>query len=446
MDNYFESYNLPISEKFKQSTKTLSIMTPSVMVFFAMLDRQEIKNENVTLRLNTEIIGRPVLEYNPEFVNAIHPDTLAILCYIESMRLVLHHCTKRALPPPEINYLASNLVLTSKHINRLVAGNPTLIDVCKLFPKVSDFVGVIPGSFDPNTDLFHERIFRWLSANMPRIDSAMNPFGNENKPNTVRRGLSQSEKGLANSEQDAMRKHFSKNQMGQNSSKWKPNEAIDLQVSNEVNKMPLSSWGDLPGSVLKELVATNEQMVDPRAALSRFARTVISTQFAFSRSKLCKRLDDSYIGIIPGKRFTMQSKILIAIDTSGSMSDKDVINACSCVKDFVKSAEVDYTFWDTKCYEIKQMKHKPKHDTKFKIEGRGGTDPQCVFKKLESENLKYDGIVFITDCEFALPKPTNFNPNRIFFISTTKNPSLPHWVNRNWTMEMESVYKYTKER
>jgi hypothetical protein len=68
------------------------------------------------------------------------------------------------------------------------------------------------------------------------------------------------------------------------------------------------------------------------------------------------------------------------------------------VNDFVKHAKVHYCFWDGACGPIAEKRYKT---TKFDLSGRGCTNPQCVIDKIQKEGLHYDGIVYITDCQFC---------------------------------------------
>ena len=101
---------------------------------------------------------------------------------------------------------------------------------------------------------------------------------------------------------------------------------------------------------------------------------------------------------IPGLRHEYKARILIAVDTSGSMSDKDISDAVSTFESYLSRAEVDYCFWDTDCLDPVRLS---RGDGIAKLNtvnvSRFGTDPSCIGKRLDELKLKYDGIVLITD-------------------------------------------------
>lgn len=118
-------------------------------------------------------------------------------------------------------------------------------------------------------------------------------------------------------------------------------------------------------------------------------------------------------GIIPGQIKKFASPILIAIDTSGSMSNKELsmflaeINAIQYPKDII---QVDCEIKDIQRVGTRKL-------TSLKMKGRGGTEFEPAFEFAEKN--KYKNMIFFTDLEVNLPKK---RPNvNILWVCTTDN-------------------------
>jgi hypothetical protein len=66
------------------------------------------------------------------------------------------------------------------------------------------------------------------------------------------------------------------------------------------------------------------------------------------------------------------------------------------------------------------------------------TNTQCVMDKVEGDHLKYDGIVFLTDCEFDWPMPRDVN--RICIVKARGGRgNIPAWC--KFGMEMDDLMR-----
>ena len=161
-------YALSADKKFELCCRRISLDYPSFLQFYAMMQRKPIKNDKVTIRLNTKSDTVPILEYTEEFVQAIHPITLTVLTCVEILRLLLHHVTSRKMAPYDVCWNSSNIVCSPMTVTKMLnelnsVGNrkkgQNAVRLNDLFPSIDDFAQIIPPGFDAQKDMYLEKIF-----------------------------------------------------------------------------------------------------------------------------------------------------------------------------------------------------------------------------------------------------------------------------------------------
>lgn len=236
-------------------------------------------------------------------------------------------------------------------------------------------------------------------------------------------------------EADALEKHFRMQNMKKNTEGWGENSIIDQKVQSQVEREKSNpmTWGTMPNDMKELITIANRVKMDPRAVLKRFARSVLSTNPFFTRRKPSKKdPNQDWIGYIPGKTYEQQAKVLFAVDTSGSMREEQIAKAIAFFMSALSQADVYFCWWDAKCGTIQRLKKK---QPEMEIVGGGGTVPNCVIEKVRKERLKFDGIVFITDCYFEFPNP--LGKEKIFIMKTDDAGQAPDWC--KWVLSFKDI-------
>lgn len=434
------TYGLTAEEKFERMQQTLYVIYPSIASFYAMCNKRVLPKESkVTLRLNTKEGTTPYIEYTESFLKTLSIESFTVLTSIELFRLLLHHVTTRLQPNPGLSVQASNFICCDSKIRNCLLPK----DLKDVFPDVSELLAMDP-NFNVVDDLYLEKVYALLEKQKGNGQGQGQGQG-------MGQGESQGEgdgdgdgEGEGNSksdqekEQDSLKRHFSEQQSKKNSEGWGENELVDAQVSNEVNKRQISSWSDVGEGMQKRILKANELQFDPWTVIKRFATSVFSDAIAFTRMRPNRRLPDM-TGLLPGKRHSMKAKVLFAIDCSGSMAESEIERACGVVNSALKHAQVDYCLWDCYCSDFTEKRSKA---SDFKGLGGGGTNPDCVIKKLEKEKVRYDGLVFITDCYFSWEQPQG--KYKIFILHTKDAGDPPSWC--RWHLGMDDIEKIQKSR
>jgi len=132
----------------------------------------------------------------------------------------------------------------------------------------------------------------------------------------------------------------------------------------------------------------------------------------------------------PGSKRKKTSKILFAIDTSGSMSDDEINEALSEILGYANTFRT-HEFYIIPCdcdeYEPIRIKNNERNKLKesVKLMGRGGTDYKPVFEMIKKRWYNdIDSLVFFTDLECDFPKDPP--PYPIFWVSRNSDKEVPY--------------------
>lgn len=245
-------------------------------------------------------------------------------------------------------------------------------------------------------------------------------------------GNQQGKGGSGNPTKDALDEYFDGSQDAAEKATegWEENTLVDQEIQEITHHIAenASQWGNISGGLLQAILAANTPKFDPKTVLKRFKANTVDKYTEDTRMRPDRRKGFD----VPGKKHKFRSRILVAIDCSGSMSDEDVERGCAIVNRFVKHADVSYCFWDGVCGPFTEQKQK-KSD--FKLIGRGFTNPECVLDAIKERKAKFDGIIYFTDMEFSFDKPEHFF-KKIFMISTPGHESyIPSWCLYHLTTE-----------
>ena len=171
---------------------------------------------------------------------------------------------------------------------------------------------------------------------------------------------------------------------------------IDKQlqkVLSDAKEQTIKKRGTVPGEI--EGVIIVEEIVPPkfdwRGYIRRF--TGISTKVF---TKKIRRKENRRFSDNPGLKIKMKQHMLLAIDTSGSVSDNELMEFMNEIHHIYK-AGVDITViqCDTRINSIKPYTGK----LEMNIQGRGGTEFDPVLEYYNENLKKYTSLVYFTDGE-----------------------------------------------
>ena len=132
--------------------------------------------------------------------------------------------------------------------------------------------------------------------------------------------------------------------------------------------------------------------------------------------------------------------IKLCIDTSGSMSDKDIAIAIGQIMQLCKMYDTpaDLVYWDDGIQGIVPFDHLTELDLRhYRAMGRGGTDPNCIFKEFSKNEYRIGKkvapslIIIFTDGYFDMPDikyKGRFGKDTIWVLCSEKSMSIADFV------------------
>lgn len=165
------------------------------------------------------------------------------------------------------------------------------------------------------------------------------------------------------------------------------------KVLSDAKEQTIKKRGNVPGEI--EGVIIIEEIVRPkfdwRSYVRRFSGTSTKVFTKKIRRKENRRYDEN-----PGLKIKMKQHMLLAIDTSGSVSDTELTEFMNEIHHIYK-AGVDITIvqCDTSINSIEEYKGK----NELNVKGRGGTEFDPVLDYYNANQKKYTSLVYFTDGE-----------------------------------------------
>jgi len=179
---------------------------------------------------------------------------------------------------------------------------------------------------------------------------------------------------------------------------------VEYQLKDIVDNQ-LKNRGYIPGelkSFIDKLYEEVVPVIDWKGYFRRFIGNSDKIYTKKTRRKLNRRYPEN-----PALKIKTKKHVLVAIDTSGSVSNKELQEFFGEIKHIHRTGvKVTIVECDALIHKIYEFKGDvPEH-----VHGRGGTNFQPVIDYLNDNPKKYTSLVYLTDLECSVPskpcKPT----------------------------------------
>lgn len=159
-------------------------------------------------------------------------------------------------------------------------------------------------------------------------------------------------------------------------------------------------WGDLSGGLIQEILSANKPKVNWKKQVRYFINQLVVVGRKSTRSRDNRRTSDIVPYLYAGSKRKYSSRLLVAFDTSGSVSDKKLKAFHAELNGMIGYVQTEIICFDTTCHG--QPIEYSKKKNKMEIKGRGGTCFEPVIKL--ADEMKYDGLIIFTDGYAPIPE------------------------------------------
>jgi predicted metal-dependent peptidase len=321
--------------------------------------------------------------YCSDFVEKLPPKQLEFLFGHEVLHAVYDHMGRRQDRHPKISNIAADFCV-----------NADLID-----QKVGERINVVPLLYDPKyRGMSYEEVYDHLMKNVKEVtldqlmemmlDEHLDGEGEGDGEDGDKEGNAGGRPKLSDEEKQAIRDEI--------------REAV-------LNAAQQAGAGNLPAGVRRLIKDLTEPVIDWRTLLEQQIQSTIKNDYSWTRtSRKGWHMDAIMPGMLPGT----QIDVFIGMDTSGSISERDIKDFLSEIKGIMESYDqykVHVVTWDTEVYNHQIFTSDNLEDiSSYEPQGGGGTDPMCVWQFLKDNDIEPKKLIMFTDyCFFG------WNPDEV---------------------------------
>tara|TARA_R100001463_G_scaffold49318_2_gene99040 strand:+ start:458 stop:1621 length:1164 start_codon:yes stop_codon:yes gene_type:complete len=194
---------------------------------------------------------------------------------------------------------------------------------------------------------------------------------------------------------------------------------IEHQIK-ETAEQTQKRCGNIPGELadlIKRLTTIEPPKFDWKGYLRRFVGNSTVSYTKKLRRKYNKRYSDN-----PGLKIKFKNNILVGVDTSGSVSNKELKEFMSELTHMHKTGhQITVAQCDTQINSVEVFN--PRKD--WEIKGRGGTVFQPVIDLFNKKKGVYTALIYLTDGEAATPEDCPKNTLWVHSSQCNVNENLP---------------------
>ncbi|MDY6804398.1 MAG: VWA-like domain-containing protein [Cyanobacteriota bacterium] len=374
-------------------------------------------------RIQTIRVRRGRIEYNPEFIEQLSDRHLEATLRFEALRILLKHPYSRRQAHSAISYAASNLTLQEYLQTELP------------FPRARDVFG--DRSYDKQ---FFEFYYHQLLDRQSPTGPTPSPASETPNVGLRAGGLETRAGGLETGEvapmSPAAESELSESMAAttlvkgdgppvllsvytdpslsgvENTNQWDRDELLSDRLDDLVKMAQANeSWGSIGGKLREQILANLHPKLDYRAVLRKFRTSILSQQRRLTRMKPNRRYGFDYMG----SRREFTTRLLFAIDVSGSMGTEELRQGFSVVNRFFNYGveAIDVIQFDAEITTDAMTFRRARREVQ--LTGRGGTNFDPVLAYLE-EHRDYDGLIIYTDGYAPCPEPPQNRRTRILWL------------------------------
>ncbi|MBR5685456.1 MAG: hypothetical protein IKX18_04805 [Muribaculaceae bacterium] len=364
---------MTVGERIKHLSQDWFLTEP--LLFAALCTHAIKRNDNMGCDMRC---GKGLIEYNPERLQHFDDNQLALRLKAEVVRIILKHPYQRQPynPRRDVMRLSSDLTLCD---------NLEGMDTIGLEP---------PHVFDIQRGQAFEQYYSLMAGQVIQLEQdadgdgipLMMPGSGDNQGDGDNQDGSLTDAMLGADAGAAL---------------WEEDELMSEKVNHEIETAQrCNQWGSLGGDLKTLIESTLVSKQNFRAILSQFRATILSTKRHLTRMRPNRRYGFDAMG----SQYAYSTRLLVAVDVSGSVPDEDIKKFLAVINRFFKQGieSIEVIEFDSHITTEKPLLLKQAAKG-IRVIGRGGTNFQPAIN-FYYEHEEYDGLVFLTDGYAPTPK------------------------------------------
>ena len=376
---------MTVGERIKALTQDWFLTEP---LLFAVFCTHALKrNDNMGCDMRC---GKGIIEYNPERLEQFDDNQLALRIKAEVVRIILKHPYQRQPynPRRDVMRLSSDLTLCDNL-------------------EGMDSIGLEPPSiFNIERDQAFEQYYSIMAGQIAQLEQNADGDG---IPITTTAGEGQGEgSDLTGDLLDA----------DAGASLWEEDELMSEKVNHEIETAQrCNQWGSIGGDLRSLIESTLVSQQNFRAILSQFRASILSVKRHLTRMRPNRRYGFDAMG----SQYAYSTRLLVAVDVSGSVPDEDIRKFLAVINRFFKQGieRIEVIEFDSQITTDKPILLKQASQS-IRVTGRGGTNFQPAID-FYYDHEEYDGLVFLTDGYAPIPQvPDDKRHKPLAWILTTQ--------------------------
>lgn len=373
-------------------------------------------------RIGTIRVRRGKIEYNPRFIDSLDKRQLEAVLRAEAVRILLKHPYHRRKENAEVAYTASNITLQEYLKSDLPL--PRARDIFgtneldqqyfefyyhKLLEQADQAAAAKAGMGD-QSGVTHSK----SQAGGQERASQQEESGAESQADEGSESGATPPASASHQEQQSPLEEYADAEVSgqENTEDWDVDELLTDRINEHIRTAEESNrWGTVPGRLKERILATLKPKLDYRTVLRHFRASILSTNRVLTRMKPSRRYGFLYMG----SRRDFTTRLLFAVDVSGSISSEDLARGFSIINQFFKYgiSAIDVIQFDT------EIKGKPLSLKRARYQmvalGRGGTNFAPVIEYID-QHRNYDGLIIFTDGYARVPPTPKNRKTRILWL------------------------------
>lgn len=398
---------MTVRERIQQETEQWFLTEP---LFFTVYCTHRLKmNANMQCALRS---GQGRIEYNPEIIEGVKDMELSAMLRVEMIRILLQHPYARQPLgcKPMVLQMASDMVISpAYHFGFLDMTSPEQYGLpsgqhYEWYAKRLCEMGVHRDGDKPSEGN--------SCTNKQKGEDVSEPSkeGN-NQAQNISQGSLGPEQG------QSLEQRLAEDDGTDYTALWEEDSFQSRMITDIVHST--TQWGSISGGMVELIKKAADGKIDYRNVLRAFRSSILSQKRRLTRMRPSRRFGFEQMG----SRYDFVTRLLIAIDTSGSVGSEELGRYFRIITTFFKYGvqEIDVLMFDCtvqgKPIKLDEAK---KNKQEFKVKGRGGTNFQAPIDYVK-EYPNYDGLIIITDGYAVTPEVPPHLSTKLLWVIDNEN-------------------------